>query len=77
MCPKQKKKTLSLTVFNMIKETNESKTLTRQISCECKCKFDNRKWNSNQNSNDDKYWWECKNLKEHRVYENICIWNSM
>ena len=30
----------------MIKEINESKTLTKHISCKCKCKFDERKCNS-------------------------------
>ena len=32
----------------MIARTNESKTLTKRLSCECKCKFDGRKYNSNQ-----------------------------
>ena len=31
---------LSLSVFNMITEINESKILTKQLSCECKCNFD-------------------------------------
>ena len=39
---------LSLSVLNMITGINESKTLTQHISCECKCKFDGRKRNSNQ-----------------------------
>ena len=34
----------------MITGTNESKTLAKHISCECKCKFDGTKCNSNQ-------WW--------------------
>ena len=33
---------LNLNVCNMITGINESKTLTRHISCECKCKFDGR-----------------------------------
>ena len=33
---------------------NESKTLTRHISCECKCKFDETKCKSNQLWNNDK-----------------------
>ena len=41
---------LNLSVFNMITGINESKTLTKHISCECKCKLDGRKCNSNQ-------WW--------------------
>ena len=32
----------------MITGKNESKTLTKCISCKCKYKFDERKYNSNQ-----------------------------
>ena len=39
---------LNLSVLNMIIRINESKTLTKHISCECKYKFDGRKYNSNQ-----------------------------
>ena len=35
-----KTENLHLSVFNMITEINESKTLTKHISCEYKCKFD-------------------------------------
>ena len=45
---------LSIHVFNMITEINESKILTKHISCKCKCKFDKRKCNSNQKWNNDK-----------------------
>ena len=38
----------------MITGTNESKTLTKHLSCECKCKFDDRNFNSNQKWNNDK-----------------------
>ena len=38
---------------NMITEKNESKILTKDVSCECKCKFDERKCNSNQKWNND------------------------
>ena len=41
---------LNLSVFNMITGTNESETLTKHISCEWKCKFDERKCHS------DKWW---------------------
>ena len=33
---------------------NESKILTKDISCECKCKFDGRECNSDQWWNDGK-----------------------
>ena len=52
---------LNLSVFNMITGINESKALTKHISCECKCKFDGTKCNSNQWWNNDKYRFECKN----------------
>ena len=49
VCVSDKTEDLNLSVFNMItKMTNESKTLTTHISCKCKCKFDDRKSNSNQ-----------------------------
>ena len=39
---------LNLSVFNMITGINESKTLTKRISCECKSKLDETKYKSNQ-----------------------------
>ena len=47
----------------MITEINKSKTLTKHMSCECKCQFDGRKYNSNQKWNNDKCLSECKNAK--------------
>ena len=38
----------------MITENNESKILTKDKSCECKCKFDGTKCNSDQKWNNDK-----------------------
>ena len=45
---------LNLSVFNMITGINESKTFTKHISCERKCKFYYRKCNSSQKWNNDK-----------------------
>ena len=44
----------------MITGINESKTLAKHISCECKCNFDGKKYNSNQWWNNDKCRYECK-----------------
>ena len=44
----------------MITGTNESETLTKHISCECKCRFDGRKCNSDQWWNNNKRRCECK-----------------
>ena len=43
-----KTENLTIHVFNMITGKNESRILVKVISCECKCKFDGRKCNSNE-----------------------------
>ena len=50
VCVPNKTEDLNQSMFNMISGKNESKVLTKDISCECKCKFDGRKCNSDQ-------WW--------------------
>ena len=55
----------------MITGINELKTLTKHISCECKCKFSGSKCNSNQKWNNDKCRCECKNPKENHVCKKI------
>ena len=39
-CVPNKTEHLNLSVFNMITGINEFKTLTKHISCRCKCRFD-------------------------------------
>ena len=48
VCVPNKTENLNLNVFNMITGTNESKILTKHISCKCKCKFDERNCNLDQ-----------------------------
>ena len=55
----------------MITGINESKTLTKHISCECKCKIDGTKCNSDQSWNNDKCRCECK---KHHVCEKNYVW---
>ena len=62
----------NLSVFNIIIGINESSTLTKHISYECKCKFYESKCNSNQWWNSDKCWCECK---KHHMYGKDYIWN--
>ena len=50
VCVPDKTEDLNRIVFNMITGINESKSLTKYISCKFKCKFDKRKCNSYQ-------WW--------------------
>ena len=56
ICVPNKTEDLNLSVFNMTTEINESEILTKHISCECQCKFDSRKCNSNEYWNNDKCW---------------------
>ena len=53
-CVPNKTKDLYIRIFNMIAGINKSKTLTELASCECKGKFDGRKYNSDQWWNYDK-----------------------
>ena len=48
VCIPNKKEYLKLSVFNMITGINESKALTKHISCKCRCKFDGKKFKPNQ-----------------------------
>ena len=43
VCVPNKTEDLNLSVFTMITGINELKTLTKHISCKCKCTFDGRK----------------------------------
>ena len=42
VCVPNKTEDLNLRVFNMITGINVSKTLTKDILCKCKCKFDGK-----------------------------------
>ena len=59
----------------MITGINESKTLTKHVSCECKCKCDGRKGNSNPKWNNGKCRCECKNPEELHVRKKVYIQN--
>ena len=63
VCVPNKTEDLNLSLFNMIKEMNESKTVTKHILCKHECKFDIIKSNSNQKWNNDKCQGKCLNPK--------------
>ena len=56
----------------MITDMNELKTLTKHISCECKCKFDGIKCNSDQWWADNKCQCQCRRQS---VCEKDYVWN--
>ena len=59
VCVPNKTEELNLNVFSMITGINGSKTLTKHISCKCRCKFDERICNSDQWGNNHKCQCEC------------------
>ena len=71
-CVPNETKDLNLSVLKLITRINESKTLTKHISCECKCKFDETKCNLNQSWNNDKCQCECK---KYHICEKEYVWN--
>ena len=54
VCVPSKAEDLTFSILNIATEINQSKTLTKHISCECRCKFDGRKCNSYQKCNNNK-----------------------
>ena len=72
LCVPNKTEDLNLSVFNMIKGKNESKMLTKDVSCESKSKFDRKKYNSIEKWNYDKCRCKCK---KHHLCEKDYIWN--
>ena len=62
VCVPNRTEDLNIHVFNMITGKNESKILTKDIACKCKCIFDGGKCNSNQKWKNDKCQCECKNI---------------
>ena len=56
----------------MITGINESKTLTKYISCKCKFKLNGTKSNSNQLWDNNKY--RCE-WKKYHICEKDYIWN--
>ena len=58
----------------MITGINESKILTKHMSCKCKYSFDERKSNSNQWWNNDRCWCGCQ---KHHICEKDYISNTV
>ena len=72
VCVTNKPEEFNLRMFNMITGKNKSKTWTKHILCECKCKFDKRTCSSDQWWNNDKCRFECK---ERHVCWKDYTWN--
>ena len=60
----------NLSVFNIVTGIEKLKTLRKHISCDCKCKFDIAKSESNQCWNNNKCRCECNKIQvcQKRLY---------
>ena len=56
----------------MITGINELKALAKHISCECKCKFDDKKCSLSQKWNNNKWWCQCQ---KHHICKKDYICN--
>ena len=74
VCIPKKTEVLNLSLFNMITEIDESKILTKHISCECKCKLDGRKCKSDQWWNNNTCRYECKKRENDSIL-NPATWS--
>ena len=54
ICVPSETKDINVKVFKPITRIYQAKTLTKHISCDCKCKFNSKTCKSNQKGNDDK-----------------------
>ena len=70
-------KDINVKIFSTITNKNEAKAMAEHISCECKCKFNNTIWNSDQKWNNKTCQWECKNYskckKDYSWNPSTCI----
>ena len=64
VCVPNKTEDVNTHIFNVMARINESKILTKHVSCKCKCKIYGRKCNSNQKWNNDKSWYKCKKTSD-------------
>ena len=72
ICASKKTQDINVIAFNMITNKNEAKTITKNISYDCKCKFSSTKCNLNQKWNNKTCQCEGKNYRKCKKYYS---WN--
>ena len=72
MCVPNQAEDLNLRVFNIITGINESKILTKHVSCKCKCKFHGRQCNSNKKLYNNKCRREGNPKEKNPIEHNVC-----
>ena len=66
---------MSLKVLNAATGINESKSLVKQVSCDCICKLGGKRCNVKQRWKSDMCWCECKLTMNRHVCREDYAWN--
>ena len=75
LCVPDVVKNLNVKVFNLMSRTNETRHIKWHETCKCKCRLDASVCNNKQRWNDDKCWYECKELIDKGVCDKGSISN--
>ena len=77
MCVLKETKDISVKTLNMKTSKDEAKPMTEHISCDCKCKFYSKAYNSKQKWNNKTYQCDCKSYhkceKDYSWNPSTCI----
>ena len=80
ICVPKEIKDISVKAFNMFTNKNEAKITTKQMSCDCKCKFNSTTCDSNKKWNNKTCQCECKNCdkrkKDYSWNPSTCIYEN-
>ena len=71
LCVPDVVKNINIKVFNLMSRTNETRHVEWHKTCKCKCRLDASVSNNKQHWNDDKCRYECKELIDKGVCENL------
>ena len=77
MCVSKETEDINVKAFNMIRNKNEAKAMTKRISCDWKCHFSSTTWNLDQKWNSKTCQCEFKNYRTCKKYyswnPSLCI----
>ena len=67
---------VKMNVLNVTARIGESESLTKHISCDCKCRFDSKKCYSGQEWNKELCRCQCKSPVTSFVWKRVCLESS-
>ena len=64
LCVSDTAKNIKVKVSNLMSKTNEARHIKWHETCKCKCRLDASVCNNKKRWNEDKCWYECKELTD-------------